>query len=925
MRDMPSLSGSKFMLSIVAVVVALTCPMAAHAGLNTWTSGGPEGGLVAAMIADPQTPGVLYAATIFGGIFKSATRGSMWTRLDANLSIQALALDPQNPSTIYGGLFGSTSNGGVVKSIDAGVTWQSSSSGLPALAVTALALDPTTPAILYAGVTSVGVPGRGVFRSTDGAASWLAANAGLTDLNVNALALDPRTPTTLYVGTNSGVFKSTNRAATWTPSSSGLPTVFMLALAIDPETPTTLYVGTQFGGVFKSVDAAISWSPANSGLPVSSIVTSLVIDSHNPATLYAGTLLNGIFRSTNAGVTWVPSLSDSPDVRALVIDPEVSSTVYAGSFSGVSSSSDGGSSWSRSNDGLPGATLLALTIDPGAFSILYAGGFSGLFKSTNGGASWGLKSSGLTNPFVTALAIDPLTPATLYVGTLGGGVFRSTDGAGMWVERNLGLSNLFINALAVDPRTPTTVYAGATDGEVFKSVDAAASWSPSSSGLTTTLRITVMTIDPTTSLTIYAGTAGDGVFKSTNGGASWHPSNSGLAGGGLVVNALIIDPRSPDTIYAGTNGSVFKSVDGGGHWFFSGVGLSDVASAFAFDGQNPPALYVSTGKIFKSADRGASWSQVDASGLGDHLGLALAVNPLGTCLHAATQGGVFDFATQVDPGCPSPPSLAAAVLPLTRSVQVGTHATVFATILNAAPAGTGTVGRGNESIRATATGVDGARCGITQITGAPTPFSFQTTDPLTNRVTGTPNTPADIPPGGAQTFVMSFETPTAFFGRDVQFGFNCTNADLAPTITGVNTLRLTVSATPVPDIIALAATPSNDGIVNVPGPSGIGALSVATANAGAGGTITVFADTGGATLPVRPVLCQTNPVTAQCVSGIAPTVTVAIDANDTPTFSVFVEATGSVPFDPANNRIFVRFNDADGVTRGATSVAVRTQ
>ena len=44
----------------------------------------------------------------------------------------------------------------------------------------------------------------------------------------------------------------------------------------------------------------------------------------------------------------------------------------------------------------------------------------------------------------------------------------------------------------------------------------------------------------------------------------------------------------------------------------------------------------------------------------------------------------------------------------------------------------------------------------------------------------------------------------------------------------------------------------------------------------------------------------------------------------TPTFSVFVRAFGAVPFNPGVNRIFVRFVDGDGITRGATSVAVRT-
>ena len=52
--------------------------------------------------------------------------------------------------------------------------------------------------------------------------------------------------------------------------------------------------------------------------------------------------------------------------------------------------------------------------------------------------------------------------------------------------------------------------------------------------------------------------------------------------------------------------------------------------------------------------------------------------------------------------------------------------------------------------------------------------------------------------------------------------------------------------------------------------------------------------------------------------------TTTINANATPTFAVFVQGSGNVPFDPAANRIFVRFSSG-GVTRGSTSVAVRTQ
>jgi hypothetical protein len=255
---------------------------------------------------------------------------------------------------------------------------------------------------------------------------------------------------------------------------------------------------------------------------------------------------------------------------------------------------------------------------------------------------------------------------------------------------------------------------------------------------------------------------------------------------------------------------------------------------------------------------------------------------------------------------PPQSSLVAAVLPSSRSVQLGTTATAFATIINAG------------SAMATS-------CGISVITSVPANFTFQTTNPATNEITGTPNTPVDIPAHRLQTYVFAFAPTGLFAPTDVQFSFDCADTDPAPINVGLNTLLLSVSATPVPDIVALAATTTNNGIVNISGPSGSGAFAVATVNVGATGIITASADTASATLPVNISLCQTNPATGQCISAIDNTVTTTINANATPTFGIFVQGNGNVPFNPVANRIFVRFKDGGGVTRGSTSVAVTTE
>lgn len=290
----------------------------------------------------------------------------------------------------------------------------------------------------------------------------------------------------------------------------------------------------------------------------------------------------------------------------------------------------------------------------------------------------------------------------------------------------------------------------------------------------------------------------------------------------------------------------------------------------------------------------------DPSGCRDSLGGALTVDQ--RLAPRGANGDPCDLgAVEVQPAV----ALFAAALPSSRSVQVGATATAFGTILN-----TGSTA---------ATG-----CRISPVTIVSATFHYQTTN-ASNQLTGTLDTPVDIPANGAQSFIFSFTPSQPFSPTDVELRFDCTDSNPAPVTIGLNSLLLSASATPVPDIVALAATPTQDGVVALPGVGGASAFAVATVNVGASGGITASVDTGGASLPIAVSICQTNPGTGTCLSGAAATVTTTVAAGATPTFAIFVSAVGSVPFDPASSRIFVRFKDGLSITRGSTSVAVRTQ
>lgn len=256
---------------------------------------------------------------------------------------------------------------------------------------------------------------------------------------------------------------------------------------------------------------------------------------------------------------------------------------------------------------------------------------------------------------------------------------------------------------------------------------------------------------------------------------------------------------------------------------------------------------------------------------------------------------------------PPPSNLAAAVLPGSRSVPVGGLATAFASIIN----------QGTEVAH---------RCTMALETAVPADFDFHATDPLTNLAVGLQNTPFDILPGAAGTLVFAVSPSASIQPQALLLRFSCADRRPVAVLNGINTFFLAAATEASADVIAIASTIDNDGIVKVPGLNAQGIFAVATANVGVGGMITASADHGGASLPVEVSVCEADPATAICLPASSPgnPIMTQIDANETNTFVVFVHSSDAVGFNPETNRIFIRFKDEGGTLRGVTSVAVTT-
>jgi VCBS repeat-containing protein len=268
--------------------------------------------------------------------------------------------------------------------------------------------------------------------------------------------------------------------------------------------------------------------------------------------------------------------------------------------------------------------------------------------------------------------------------------------------------------------------------------------------------------------------------------------------------------------------------------------------------------------------------------------------------------------------------LVAAVLPGARSTSLMAAETPIG--------GTASAGGNGVPITAFATIINGgtaraSSCSISVPAKSPVQLQWQETD-ASNAPIGVANTSFDLEAGQARSFLLTLNPTRTSIGETVAPAFACANGQVDP-LPGINTMFLSITQMPGPDLISASATPSGDGIVRIATHGGSSFLTASAINIGRGNVdasadarVTVSANTGNAVLPLTVGVCETNAL-SECLA--APTDSFEMVVGDNPGFvAVFVTDTGTngIPLDAVNARINLIFTSPEGILLSATSVAV---
>ncbi len=337
------------------------------------------------------------------------------------------------------------------------------------------------------------------------------------------IAIHPAQPRTWYLAVGSGgVWKSSNAGTTWQPLFDDQISYSIGEITLDPTNPDVVWVGTGENvsgrhvgwgdGLYRSRDGGQSWE--SMGLKESEHISRILIHPEDSNTLLVaaeGPLWSsggerGVYRSIDGGQNWTQVLEIDDDTGAtdLEFHPTNPSIVYAATYerrravwsflaggqgSGIYKSEDGGETWREVTKGLPSADdgvevgKIGLAVTPADPDRVYAtieasDDQQGFYVSLDRGESWSRRNeyiSGGTGPhYYQEIEASPVDADRVYQMD----VFLHTtrDGGNSFTELGTGREKHSDNhALWIDPSAPNHLLVG-TDAGLYETFDDGITW-----------------------------------------------------------------------------------------------------------------------------------------------------------------------------------------------------------------------------------------------------------------------------------------------------------------------------------------------------------------------------------------------------------------------------------------------------------------
>lgn len=472
-------------------------------------------------------------------------------------------------------------------------------------------------------------------------------------------AVNPNNTKEYFVAAASGgVWKTSNGGITYNPVFDGEGSYSIGCVKMDPNNSNVVWVGTgennnqrsvAYGdGVYKSEDGGKSWK--NTGLKNSEHIGMIAVDPKNSDVVYVaayGPLWSpggdrGIYKTTDRGKTWKQILfvSENTGFNEVHMDPRNSNVLYAcahqrrrqvytyisgGPESNIYKSADGGVTWDTLKKGLPEVDKgrIGLAISPVNPDYVYAiieasDKKGGVFRSVNRGASWDKMGDNSTSGnYYQEIFCDPKDVDKVFYMDFW--VMVSKDGGKSFGKIGEKYKHVDNHAIWIDPSDTKHLLVGC-DGGIYETYDFGANWE-FKDNLPVTQFYKVAVDNAAPFYNVYGGTqdnnsmGGPSRTISANGitNADWFFT---LEGDGYETQ---IDPENPDIVYP--------------QYQYGGLTRFDKKSGEVVDirpveGENEPALrwnwdsplllsshkntrlYFGANKLFRTDDRGDSWTVI---------------------------------------------------------------------------------------------------------------------------------------------------------------------------------------------------------------------------------------------------------------------------------------------------------------------------